>query len=134
MYNKIIIASALDQGFNKKALKAAKALLSESGKITVIHVMEPVNGLVQSLMHEDVDARAYDAAKAMMAERLMGEEGIDTEILRGRAANEISGYAKKVGADCIILGSHKPGFEDYLLGTTSARVVRHATCCVHVLR
>lgn len=134
MYNKIIIASAMDQGFNSKALKTAKALLSENGKIIVIHVMEPVNGMVQSFMSEDAESKTYETVKTMMTERLNGEEGIVTEILRGRAASEISSYAKKVGADCIILGSHKPGFEDYLLGTTSARVVRHATCCVHVLR
>ncbi len=134
MYSKIIIASALDQGFNKKALKVAKALLSENGKIIVIHVMEPVNGMVQSYMSRDADTKAYETVKTMMAERLSGEEGIETEILRGRAASEISSYAEKVGAGCIILGSHKPGFEDYLLGTTSARVVRHSSCCVHVLR
>ena len=37
-------------------------------------------------------------------------------------------------ADCIVIGSHKPGLIDYLLGSTAARVVRHAPCAVHVLR
>ena len=36
--------------------------------------------------------------------------------------------------ECIVMGSHKPGFSDYLLGSTAARVVRHAPCAVHVYR
>ncbi len=36
--------------------------------------------------------------------------------------------------DCIVIGSHKPGLSDYLLGSTAARVVRHAPCAVHVYR
>ena len=43
-------------------------------------------------------------------------------------------YAKKIGADLIIVASHKPNVGDYLLGTTAARVVRHATCSVFVVR
>ncbi len=35
---------------------------------------------------------------------------------------------------CIIVASHKPNVGDYLLGTTAARVVRHATCSVFVVR
>jgi len=36
--------------------------------------------------------------------------------------------------DLIIVGSHKPGLQDYLLGSTAARVVRHAMCSVLVGR
>ncbi len=35
---------------------------------------------------------------------------------------------------CIIVASHKPNVGDYLLGTTAARVVRHAACSVFVVR
>ncbi|MEP1610461.1 MAG: universal stress protein [Roseobacter sp.] len=37
-------------------------------------------------------------------------------------------------SDCIIISSHKPGFEDYFIGSIAARVVRQAKCGVHILR
>lgn len=134
MYNKIVIATALDQGFNAKSLKAAKALLSENGKIIAVHVIEPINNVVQSFVSEDASTKAYEAIKEMMAERLNNEQDVESVILTGQAGREITNYAEEVGADCIILGSHKPGLEDFFLGSTSSRVVRHATCAVHVLR
>ncbi len=133
MYNKILIASALDQGFCEKASKTARALLSENGKIIYAHVMEPVNNVVQSFVTEEVKSKTYEAIKSMMAERCI-DEMIETEILYGHAGRQISKYAKKIDADCIIIGSHKPGLEDFFLGSTAARVVRYSKCSVHVLR
>lgn len=133
MYNKILIASALNQGYSDRALKTAKSLISENGKITIVHVMEPVNNVVQSFVKEDVKTQAHEKIKNMMAER-SNDDAIESEILHGHAGREISKYADKIGADCIIIGSHKPGLEDFFLGSTSSRVVRHSKCSVHVLR
>ena len=133
MYNKILIASALDQGFSEKALDTAKLLISGNGKIIAAHVMEPVNNVVQSFVTEEAKSKAYDKVKSMMAERC-NDEAIESEVLYGQAGREISKYAEKIGADCIIIGSHKPGLEDFFLGSTSSRVVRYAKCSVHVLR
>ena len=134
MYNKIIIASALDQGFSEKALQVAKRLVSDNGEIITAHVVEPINNVVQSFVSEEANKRAYEAIEEIMATRLNDEQGIKSVILTGNAGNEISKYASKVGADCIIVGSHMPGLQDFFLGSTSARIVRHATCAVHVLR
>ncbi|MES9905230.1 MAG: universal stress protein [Sedimenticola sp.] len=133
MYNKIIIASALDQGFASKAFKAAKALISESGQIITVHVIEPVNNVVQSFVSKDAESKTYETIKDTMAERC-NDKDIEPVILTGHAGREISKYANKIGADCIIVGSHKPGLEDFFLGSTSSRVVRYAKCSVHVLR
>lgn len=133
MYNKILIASALDQGFSEKALDIARALISENGKIISAHVMEPVNNVVQSFVTEEVKSKAYDTIKNLMAERC-NDDTIESKILFGQAGRKISKYAEKIGADCIIIGSHKPGLEDFFLGSTSSRVVRYSKCSVHVLR
>ena len=55
-------------------------------------------------------------------------------IIKGHSGRSIVDVAKDIHADCIVIGSHKPGLIDYLLGSTAARVVRHAPCAVHVLR
>ncbi len=134
MYSKIIIASALDQGFGPKAIETAKTLLSKNGKIIALHVVEPLNEVVQSFVTEEAKSKARDTIKSMMADRLSNEQSIEAVILAGHPGTEIPAYAAKVGADCIIVGSHKPGLEDFFLGSTSSRVVRHAQCSVHVLR
>ncbi len=52
----------------------------------------------------------------------------------GSAHSAILMIAEEQEADLIIVGSHKPGFQDYLLGSTAARIVRHAKCAVLVER
>ncbi len=47
---------------------------------------------------------------------------------------KILAHANKIGADLIVVASHKPYVGDYLLGTTAARIVRHASCSALVVR
>ena len=60
--------------------------------------------------------------------------GAHAVVVHGHAGGSIVDYATKHGCDCIVIASHRPGVEDYLLGSTAARVVRHAACSVHVMR
>jgi nucleotide-binding universal stress UspA family protein len=54
--------------------------------------------------------------------------------LTGRAAPEIVAYAKEVGADMIVMGTHgRGGFEHALLGSVAERVVHHSPCPVLVI-
>jgi nucleotide-binding universal stress UspA family protein len=55
-------------------------------------------------------------------------------MLKGHIGRTIADYAAEAAVDCIVIGSHRPGLTDYFLGSTAARVVRHAPCAVHVLR
>lgn len=52
----------------------------------------------------------------------------------GRVYREILGVADEERVDLIVMASHRPGLRDYLLGVNSARVVRHASCSVMVVR
>jgi len=55
-------------------------------------------------------------------------------IRSGHASNTILAVAKERGADLIIIASHRPGLQDYFLGSTASKVVRHANCSVLVVR
>lgn len=55
-------------------------------------------------------------------------------VATGNAYEEILRTAATDHAGLIVIGAHKPDFKDFLLGPNAARVVRHATCSVHVLR
>ena len=65
---------------------------------------------------------------------LMGLEEATLELRDGAASAVILEEAERLDADAIVLGSHRPSFGDYLIGSTAARVVRHAQCTVVVER
>ena len=135
MYNKIIVALSLEHGISDLALSAARVLVSEGGAITAVHAYEPPNTQVMAYLEEDADEKVFQKAKANLAERVKDETEITSVLLRGPSAGRtITEYAKTHGADCIVVASHKPGIKDFFLGSTAARVVRHAHCTVHVLR
>lgn len=134
MYKKIIVAMGLDHGHGAKGMEIARRMLSEGGEIVALHVMEPVPGFATYYLPPEHEKQVRIGAEAAIAERVGDSDDATRVILSGHPGPTISEYAEQVGADCIIVGSHKPGMQDYLLGSTAARVVRHAPCAVHVLR
>lgn len=134
MHKKIIVSLALDHGISKDALDMARHLRGDDGEILAVHVHETPSSSVNAFMPESAVQQAFDAAKAKLAERLIGTPDVEPVILHGSAGRTITDYAVKINADCIIIGSHKPGLSDYFLGSTSSRVVRHAPCSVYVIR
>jgi nucleotide-binding universal stress UspA family protein len=125
---------ALDHGIGASTLAVARKLLTADGTITALHVYEAPKGTVSAYMDEGVVQAAFAQAKANMQERTADMPDVTGRVIAGHSGRTIIDYAKENGVDCIVIGSHKPGLIDYLLGSTAARVVRHAPCAVHVLR
>lgn len=55
-------------------------------------------------------------------------------VAEGKVYQEILNAAKRVKADLIVMGSHRPELKDFLLGPNAQKVVHHATCSVMVIR
>lgn len=134
MYDHILVPLALDHGFGDTALALAAKLLNPDGQITALHVYEMPTGTTNAYLDEGMVEKAYADAKAKLATRLEGVSNVTGVLVKGHSGRTIIDYATDNGADCIVMGSHKPDLIDYLLGSTAARVVRHAPCAVHVLR
>lgn len=134
MYDHIIVPMALDHGFGATALTLAQKLLNEGGQITALHVYEQPSGTVSAYLDEDVVRTAFAAAEAKLASRMIDVPNAQATVIKGHSGRAIIDYASSNNVDCIIIGSHKPGLIDFLLGSTAARVVRHAPCAVHVMR
>ncbi len=62
------------------------------------------------------------------------DKKMEVEVRTGHSHSTILEVAKEKAADLIIIASHRPGFQDYFLGSTAAKVVRHANCSVLVIR
>lgn len=134
MYKNIIVPMALDHGIADKTIEIARTLLSEGGKITALHVHEAPENSVAVYVEESVMQAAFDRAKAQLEERVADMPGVTATMVSGHSGRTIVDTATSMNADCIVIGSHKPGLIDYLLGSTAARVVQHAPCAVHVAR
>ncbi len=134
MYKTIITALGLDHGHGVKAMEIARLLKSEGGRILAVHVIEPVPGFASYYLPEDHEDEVRKNAEAEIAKRVGAADDAEVVVLSGHPGQTLNEYAEEIGADCIIVGSHKPELQDYLLGSTAARIVRHAPCAVHVLR
>ncbi len=134
MYKNILVPMALDHGLSPETLSIATKLLAPGGKISALHVYEIPSGSVGAYLDEDVVRAGYERAKQSLAEKLKDHPEVTPVLEKGHTARTIVDHADSHDIDCIVIGSHKPGFRDFLLGSTAARVVRHARCAVHVKR
>ena len=134
MYKHIIVPMALNHGIAETTMEIARTLLTDGGKITALHVHEAPNNSVGAYVEQSVMDNAFKSAKAEIDKRVAAMDGVDAVTVKGHSGRTIVDSATSLKADCIVLGSHKPGLIDYLLGSTAARVVQHAPCAVHVAR
>jgi len=135
MYKSILIPVALDHRDTfASALEIARILRAEDGRINALSVVEPVPSFVEQYLPAGQIERNCAAAMTDLLKDLDGSDDVTAEVLEGNPSLKILEYAQKVGSDLIIISSHKPGLQDFFLGSTAARVVRHARCSVHVLR
>lgn len=135
MYDRILVPIALDHLETANAsLEVADKLLNPNGKVTLFNVVEDIPTYIETYLPEGTLDQNIENAKAAMQKIAGDRAGAHAKIGHGKPSTAIIEYAKEMDADCIIVASHKPGLEDYLIGSTAARVVRHARCCVHVIR
>ncbi|MEM8792267.1 MAG: universal stress protein [Pseudomonadota bacterium] len=136
MYTNILVPVALDhQEQAIHAIQLAEKLRSDGGKLTVLHVMEQLPTYVTSQIPGRIIEETKSSARSGLQE-IADKSDVDVEeaIIFGHPGRTICDYAEDHGNDCIVIASHQPELADYLLGSTAARVVRHAGCSVHVIR
>jgi len=81
--------------------------------------------LRQQVMKQLKEFAAEQVPDAIRCQRIIAE---------GKVYQEILHAADKVGADLIVMGSHRPELKDFLLGPNADKVVRHARISVMVVR
>lgn len=135
MYKNILIPVALDHGQHvSQSLEIARKLRDEGGAITLLNVIEQIPTYVQQYLPEGQLAKNADEAATSLKAETGGVKDVKVAVVSGHAGTTITEYAAEHDMDLIVIASHRPGLQDYFLGSTAARVVRHAACAVHVLR
>ena len=136
MYKTIIVPIDIGNAERGRSMIAKAQLLGGDGaKIVLVTVIESIPGYVRAEMPADIEQKRLDDAKSDL-EGFAGAAGsnVSAEVRSGKPAPEIIRAAEDHKADLIIVASHNPGMQDYFLGSTAARVVRHAHCSVLVDR
>jgi nucleotide-binding universal stress UspA family protein len=138
MYKTIIIPLALDQGLAPRLLELARLLRTDGGKLVAVHVLDQLPKYASYYLGDDAgadkQAEILAAVKQGIIDRIGAQEDAEAVVLTGHPGRSITEYAQQIGADCIIVGSHRPDLTDFFLGSTAARIVRYSQCSVHVLR
>ena len=131
MYNNILIPVALDHQHDMaEAVKVAQKLRGEGGKITLLSVVEAIPGYVAGYLPEgQLEKNRHEIETSLKAEA-DGVKGVESKVIVGHPGGSIVDYAKDKGIDLIVITSHKPGLQDFFLGSTAARVVRYSQCGV----
>lgn len=115
MYRKILVPMALDHGVSKGTLEIAKALSGGAGEIIALHVYEAPQESVRAYVDDEAKQEGLARARAELRSKTDHLSGVTAEMVIGHTYRSIIDYAATHSIDCIVMGSHKPGFSDYLL-------------------
>ena len=128
---------------SKQALAYAVPFAEQFGaKLTLLNVVEPVAtpDFATSFPLAMENDRVMAECRREL-ERVVKQAGIDpglvakTLVRFGRSFHEIADAARTLKVDLIIIATHGyTGLKHALLGSTTERVVRHASCPVLVVR
>lgn len=135
MYKNILLPVVFDEEHDtQKSFLTARALADSNAAFTVLHVMEAIPAFAATQIPAEVLANSRSEMQHELSQLANALPGAKTDLTSGHAGRAIVDYADKNGIDCIVLASHRPGLENLFLGSTADRVVRHASCSVHVIR
>jgi len=136
MYQTIIVPIDLAQETKGRSiLDLAVRLGGGDARIVLTNILEELPGYVAiELPAGLIEQSRRDAEDKLKA--IAKDAGVDAEIVvrTGHPGNQILELAEEKKADLIIVASHRPGPQDYFIGSTAGRVVRHAKCSVFVTR
>ncbi|MBV9053506.1 MAG: universal stress protein [Hyphomicrobiales bacterium] len=123
----------------KPGFDEAVELAKLSGaSLRLIHVRSPV----PYAMNEYIPAEYYETDEKAALNALQNiADGLDLPKERvtvvspfGSVYDEVLKEGERMKTDLIVVGSHRPNWSTYLIGSNASNIVRHASCSVLVMR
>jgi len=121
------------------ALPQAIELARNSGAVvTVITVVREMTSMFEGVYFQFQVEQLIEDARTKLSQ-IVSENPADgvsirQEVRLGSIGHEILAAARAQGSDLIVMASHRPEMQDYLIGPNAAHVARHAECSVLILR
>lgn len=143
MFKEILVPIDLEEESSwRKSVPVAVEMCRQFGKKLHLVTVLPTYGmaLVGSYFPKDFEKRAFAEAETRLAafakEHIPEDVPVDCVVRQGTIYEEVIKAREKLGDACdlIVMASHRPQLEDYLLGPNAARVLRHSKVTVMVVR
>jgi universal stress protein F len=143
MYKQILVPIDLGNPALAKPAIATAAIMAgiSAGAVRLVNVLPFVPVLVAECVSSDFDVRQRKSAEEALA-IIAKESGLDAErvslsVRKGGIHQEILEEASAIGADLIVMSSHRPrrpAMITHFLSSNAGHVVRYAKCSVLVVR
>jgi len=141
MFKDVLVPIDLnDEAIWERALATAVEMVQAFGtRLHVLTIIPDLNSpLVANYFPANYEQEVLERAQKELDETLGRHlpQGVDAErlVAEGTVYREILKAAQATGCDLILMGSHHPAFQDFLLGSNAQKVVSHAECSVMVIR
>ena len=145
-YKKILFCTDFSS-YAQAALPYAVDLAKKYGAtLHLLHVYQDAGHIAEFELSSDTKSDYVRVAHLMgkemeerldaLCQRIVEELGsCERKMVRGKAYIEIVRYAKEMGTDLIVMGSHGlSGLEHVLFGSTAERVLRESPCNVLIVK
>ena len=141
MFKTLLLAVDINdaEGSIRSTQAAVRMAQHEDATLHILNVV-PDQGMsiVSASLAPDHNETVQKAAKEALADwvqsNIPGDLAPKLHIVLGTVYDQIIKTADALNADCIFVGAHSPSLKDYLIGPNAARVARHASQSVFVLR
>ena len=140
MFKSILVPIDLtDTDLAKPAIETAVSMARASGgMVRLLNVMPMTPVMLAEYVPPDFEVQQKSAAEEAL--EIVGKETglppsqISTVVRQGGIYHEILEEQRNMGANLIVMSSHRPAMKTYFLGSNAGHVVRYAKCSVLVLR
>jgi len=140
MFKSILVPIDLaDTDLAKPAIDTAATLAKTyDGMVRLLNVLPMTPVMLAEYVPADFDTQQRQSSEEALA-IVARESGIEAKrissvVRQGGIYHEILEEAAEIGADLIVMTSHRPAMKTYFLGSNAGHVVRYATCSVLVVR
>ena len=140
MYRKILVPVDLaDTDLAKPAVETAVGMAQASGgTVRLINILPMTPVMLAEYVPPDFDTQqrksSEDALAIIARECGLDPSRVSVNVRQGGIYHEVLEEAQTIGADLIVMSSHRPAMRTYFLGSNAGHVVRYAKCSVLVVR
>ena len=136
MYKRILIPVDLGNADKVNSLVDHAAAHCNSGcQITLLNVVEDIPSWAAAELPRGTLEKSVQSSQERLSKLAASVSAdVEAEVRVGHPYQTILEVAEEKSATLIVIASHQPDLPSYLLGSTAAKVVRHAACSVLVVR
>jgi nucleotide-binding universal stress UspA family protein len=139
IYQNIVIATDGSEKNLSAVIEGVMISRVSGAKLHIVYVIDTkplTTGVIEESYAGMYDSLRDEGEQALeQAKELAGDLDVETFLLTGKPAMEITRFVKEHGADLLVIGTQgKSGLGKLILGSVAESIVRTAPCSVLVVR